>query len=127
MNKKRSFSPADSPKALGPYNHGVQMGQLLYTAGQIPLDPKTGALVEGDITAQTNRVLDNIEIILKAESLSFEHIVKTTIYLVDLSDFQQVNAAYGERFTSNFPARSTIQVAALPMGSQIEIEIIAHY
>ena len=127
MNTKRTFSPEASPKALGPYNHGCQIGNLLYSAGQIPIDPKTGALVEGDITAQTNRVLDNIAILLSAESLSFENVVKTTIFLVDLKDFQQVNAAYAERFVSNYPARSTIQVVALPMGSQIEIEIVAHY
>ncbi len=127
MKSKRAFSPEASPQALGPYNHAVQIGDLLYTAGQIPLDPGTGALVDGDITAQTERVLDNIEIILKNESLTFAHIVKTTIFLVDLGDFQQVNAAYAERFSSDHPARSTIQVAALPMGAKIEIEVIAHY
>ena len=127
MKTKRTFSPEASPKALGPYNHGCQIGNLLYTAGQIPIDPETGALVEGDITAQTNRVLDNIAILLSAESLSFENVVKTTIFLVDLKDFQQVNAAYAKRFVSNYPVRSTIQVVALPMGSQIEIEIVAHY
>ena len=127
MKSKRSFSPEASPQALGPYNHAVQIGDLLYTAGQIPLDPSTGALVEGDITTQTVRVLDNIEIILKNESLTFANIVKTTIFLIDLADFQRVNEAYAERFSSDHPARSTIQVAALPMGAKIEIEIIAHY
>ncbi len=127
MSQKRSFSPEQSPKALGPYNHGVQIGNLLYTAGQIPIDPASGALVGDDIETQTKRVLDNIAIILEYESLDFENIVKTTIFLTDLADFQAVNSLYGERFKAHFPARSTIQVAALPMGAKIEIEIVAHY
>ena len=127
MSQKRPFSPEQSPQALGPYNHGVQIGNLLYTAGQIPIDPANGQLVGDDIEAQTQRVLDNIAIILEYVSLSFENVVKTTIFLTDLADFQAVNEIYGERFTAHYPARSTIQVAALPMGAKIEIEIVAHY
>lgn len=127
MSQKRPFSPEQSPQALGPYNHGVQIGNLLYTAGQIPIDPASGQLVGDDIEAQTQRVLDNIAIILEYESLSFENVVKTTIFLTDLADFQAVNEIYGERFTAHYPARSTIQVAALPMGAKIEIEVVAHY
>ncbi len=127
MSQKRPFSPEQSPKALGPYNHGVQVGNLLYTAGQIPVDPSTGNLVGDDIESQAKRVLDNIGIILEYESLCYKNIVKTTIFLTDLADFQTVNSVYGQYFTENFPARSTIQVAALPMGAKIEIEVIAHY
>ena len=98
---------------------------MVFCAGQIPLDPKSGQMVPGDITAQTRRVLDNITAILKAEGLTFESIVKTTIFLVDLADFQTVNEIYGSYFKQQPPARSTVQVSALPKGARVEIEAIA--
>jgi 2-iminobutanoate/2-iminopropanoate deaminase len=127
MSAKRCFSPDASPKAVGPYNHGVQIGNLLYTAGQVPLDPATGKLVDGGIAEQTERVLDNIEIILQSEGLSFAHVVKTTIFMTDLGEFSYVNEIYAKRFELDFPVRSTVQVAALPLGASIEIEVVAHY
>ncbi len=94
-------------------------------SGQVPIDPKTGELVGGDITAQTERVLDNLEAVLTAANCAFGDVVKTTIYLVDLSDFQAVNQAYARRFTAAPPARATVQVAALPKGARVEIDAIA--
>jgi 2-iminobutanoate/2-iminopropanoate deaminase len=125
--EKKTFSPEASPKAIGPYNHGSRIGNLLFTAGQIPLDPATNQIVVGDITAQATRVLENLRILLESEGLGLSHVVKTTIFMVDLSEFAQVNEVYARFFTENFPARSTIQVAALPMGARVEIEAIAHY
>jgi 2-iminobutanoate/2-iminopropanoate deaminase len=103
----------------------VRSGNFLFCSGQIPLDPKSGQIVPGDIAAQTRRVLDNIGAILKAEGLTFENIVKTTIFLTDLGDFQTVNETYGSYFKQQPPARSTVQVSALPKGAKIEIEVIA--
>jgi 2-iminobutanoate/2-iminopropanoate deaminase len=123
----KTFSPKGSPKAIGPYNHGSRIGNLLFTAGQIPLDPLTNLIVEGDITQQSTRVLENLRILLESEGLGMDHIVKTTIFMVDLSEFAQVNEVYARFFTENFPARSTVQVAALPMGARVEIEAVAHY
>ena len=123
--EKKTFSPEASPKAIGPYNHGSRIGNLLFTAGQIPLDPATNQIVVGDITAQATRVLENLRILLESEGLGLSHVVKTTIFMVDLSEFAQVNEVYARFFTENFPARSTIQVAALPMGARVEIEAIA--
>src|SRR6266496_789495 len=111
---KKIISTSDAPAAVGPYSQGVRVGSTIYCAGQIPLDPKTSQIVAGGIDVQTRRVLDNITAVLKAEGLTFENIVKTTIFLVDLADFQQAP-----------PARSTVQVAALPKGARVEIEAIA--
>lgn len=98
---------------------------MIFCAGQIPLDPKSGQIVTGDISAQTRRVMENIAAILKAEGLNFDHIVKTTIFLTDLGDFQTVNEIYGSYFKEQPPARSTVQVSALPKGAHVEIEVIA--
>jgi 2-iminobutanoate/2-iminopropanoate deaminase len=122
---KRIISTSDAPAAIGPYSQGVRVGSTIYCAGQIPLDPKTGQVVSGGIEAQTRRVLDNITAILKTEGLTFDHIVKTTVFLVDLADFQTVNEIYGSYFKQTPPARSTVQVAALPKGARLEIETIA--
>jgi 2-iminobutanoate/2-iminopropanoate deaminase len=122
---KRIISTSDAPAAIGPYSQAVRTGSTVFCSGQIPLDPTTGQIVAGDISAQTKRVLENIAAVLKAERLSFEDIVKTTIFLTDLGDFQIVNEIYGSHFTSQPPARSTVQVAALPKGANIEIEVIA--
>ncbi|MDA7665251.1 Rid family detoxifying hydrolase [Verrucomicrobia bacterium] len=125
--EKRTFSPEGSPEAIGPYNHGTRIGNLLFTAGQIPLDPETNQIVSDDIAIQATRVLENLRILLESEGLDLGHIVKTTIFMVDLSEFAQVNEIYAGFFSENFPSRSTVQVTALPMGARIEIEAIAHY
>jgi 2-iminobutanoate/2-iminopropanoate deaminase len=122
---KKIISTNEAPAAVGPYSQAVRVGSTIYCAGQIPLDPKSGQIVSGGIDAETRRVLDNVTAVLKAEDLTFENIVKTTIFLVDLADFQTVNEIYGSYFTGQPPARSTVQVAALPKGARVEIEAIA--
>jgi len=122
---KKIISTSEAPAAIGPYSQAVRNGNFLFCSGQIPLDPKSGQIVAGDIAAQTRRVLDNIRAVLKAEGLTFENIVKTTIFLTDLGDFQTVNETYGSYFKQQAPARSTVQVSALPKGAKIEIEVIA--
>lgn len=125
---KTIIKPAHAAPALGPYNHGVRVGDLLFCAGQIPIDPAhpTGPL-PADIKAQTERVLENIKIILDDQKLSFTNVVKTTVFMVNLGDFAAMNEVYARYFTADFPARSTVQVAALPRGAQVEIEVIAHF
>ena len=122
---KKIISTTEAPAAVGPYSQAVRVGSLIFCSGQIPLDPKTQTIVEGDISAQTKRVLENITAVLKAESLTFENIVKTTIFLTSLGDFQTVNEIYGSYFKSDSPARSTVEVSALPKGANVEIEVIA--
>jgi 2-iminobutanoate/2-iminopropanoate deaminase len=122
---KKIISTKEAPAAVGPYSQAVRVGSTLYCAGQIPLDPKSGQIVPGDIGAQTRRVLENIAAVLRAESLAFENIVKTTIFLTNLNDFQTVNEIYGSYFKKEPPARSTVQVPALPKGASVEIEVIA--
>jgi len=127
MAKKTVIKPAKSPAAVGPYNHAVQVGDLLFCAGQIPIEPATGNLVAGDIKVQTQRVLENVKAILVDQQLTFENVVKSTVFLTNLADFAGMNEVYSKYFTSDFPARSTIQVAALPKGASVEIEVIAHF
>ena len=127
MSVKKVIKPAKAAPAVGPYNHAVRIGDLLFCAGQIPLDPATGNLVVGDIKAQTTRVLENVKVILEDQGLTFANIVKSTVFLTNLADFAGMNEVYGQYFTGDFPARSTIQVAALPKGAQVEIEVIAHF
>ena len=122
---KKIISTPDAPAAIGPYSQAVRVGSTVYCAGQIPLDPKTGQIVSGGIDVQTRRVLDNVAAILQAEGLTFDNVVKTTIFLTDLVDFQIVNEIYGSYFKQAPPARSTVQVAALPKGARVEIEVIA--
>jgi 2-iminobutanoate/2-iminopropanoate deaminase len=122
---KKIISTSEAPAALGPYSQAVRAGSSIYCAGQIPLDPRTGQMVSGDISEQVRRVLDNIAAVLKTEGLTMEHIVKTTIFLADLRDFEAVNKVCGAYFKQAPPARSTVQVAALPKGARIEIEAIA--
>jgi 2-iminobutanoate/2-iminopropanoate deaminase len=122
---KKIISTSEAPAAIGPYSQAVRSGNFLFCSGQIPLDPKSGQIVPGDIATQARRVLDNIEAVLKADSLTFENIVKTTIFLTDLGDFQTVNEIYGSYFKQQPSARSTVQVSALPKGAKIEIEVIA--
>lgn len=125
---KQVIKPAHAAPALGPYNHAVRIGDLLFCAGQIPIDPAnpSAAFPEG-IAAQTTRVLENIRIILEDQGLTFANVVKSTVFMVNLADFAAMNEVYGRYLTADFPARSTIQVAALPRGAQVEIEVIAHF
>ncbi len=127
MATKTIIKPAKSPAAVGPYNHAVRIGDLLFSAGQIPIEPATGNLVTGDIKAQTGRVLENLKAILDDQGLKFSNVVKSTVFLTNLADFAAMNEVYAKYFTENFPARSTVQVAALPKGANVEIEIIAHF
>ena len=127
MPTKKIIKPAGSAPAVGPYNHAVRLGDLLFCAGQIPLDPATGNLVTGDIKAQTQRVLENVKAILDDQGLTFSNVVKSTVFLTNLADFAAMNEVYAKFFTADFPARSTIQVAALPKAAQVEIEVIAHF
>jgi 2-iminobutanoate/2-iminopropanoate deaminase len=116
----------EAPAPIGPYNQAIRAGEFLFCSGQIPIDPATGELVTGDIAAQTHRVMQNVRAVLAAGDATFANVVKTTIYLVDMNDFAAVNAAYGEYFTGVAPARSTVAVAALPKGSRVEVEVLAH-
>lgn len=127
MATKSIVKPAKSPTAVGPYNHGVRVGDLLFCAGQIPIDPATGNLVEGDIKVQTDRVLQNVKAILDDQGLTFAHVVKSTVFLTDLANFGGMNEIYAKYFTHDFPARSTIQVAGLPKAAIVEIEVVAHF
>jgi len=127
MLTKTVIKPTKSPAALGPYNHAIRVGDLLFCAGQIPVDPKDGNLVTGDIKAQTERVLLNIKAILDDQGLTFNNVVKSTVFMTNLADFATMNEVYGKHFTENFPARSTVQVAGLPKGANVEIEVIAHF
>jgi 2-iminobutanoate/2-iminopropanoate deaminase len=122
---KKIVSTNEAPAAIGAYSQAVRSGRFLFCSGQIPLDPKSGQIVPGDIAAQTRRVLDNIGAVLRAEGLTFDAVVKTTIFLTDLGDFQTVNEIYGSYFKQDPPARSTVQVSALPKGANVEIEVIA--
>jgi 2-iminobutanoate/2-iminopropanoate deaminase len=124
---KSAVSAADAPKAIGPYSHAIRAGQLLFVSGQVPIDPATGNLVDGDITAQTQRVMNNLDAVLKAGGLSFAHVIRTTIFLADMSDFAAVNAVYGTFFSEPFPARATVQVSRLPKDARVEIDAIAAY
>ena len=122
---KKTVSTNEAPAAIGPYSQAVRSGRFLFCSGQIPLDPKSGEIVSGDIAAQTRRVLDNIAAVLRAEGLTFDNVVKTTVFLTDLGDFQTVNEIYGSYFKQKPPARSTVQISALPKGAKLEIEVIA--
>src|SRR5438093_5989293 len=122
---KKTVSTNEAPAAIGPYSQAVRSGRFLFCSGQIPLDPKSGEIVSGDIAAQTRRVLDNIAAVLRAEGLTFDNVVKTTVFLTDLGDFQAVNEIYASYFKQEPPARSTVQVSALPKGAKLEIEVIA--
>jgi 2-iminobutanoate/2-iminopropanoate deaminase len=120
-----TIATKEAPAAIGPYAQAVRAGGFVFLSGQIPLDPSTGAMIDGDIAAQTDRVLDNLDAVLRASGASFDRVVRTTIYLVDLGDFQVVNERYGRRFGEHVPARATVQVAALPRGARVEIDAIA--
>ena len=123
---KTVITAADAPAAIGPYSHAISAGDFLFTSGQIALDPATGKLAGDTIEIQTEQVLKNLEAVLTANGMTFANVVKTTVFLTDLADFASVNAIYATRFSGEPPARSCVQVAGLPGGSKIEIELVAH-
>ena len=122
---KNIITAANAPAALGPYSHAVAVGELLFTSGQLGMDPATGKLAGENIEAQTEQALNNLEAVLAANGMTFANVVKTTIFLTDLVDFATVNDIYATRFPAEPPSRSCVQVAALPAGAKIEMEVIA--
>ena len=122
---KQAVSSADAPKAIGPYSPAVRAGQLVFISGQVPIDPSTGNLIDGDIAAQTRRALDNLGALLKAAGLSYANVVRTTVFLADMNDFSSMNQAYATFFSEPYPARSTVQVSRLPKDARVEIDVIA--
>lgn len=124
---RQAVSSASAPKAIGPYSQAIRAGSLLFVSGQIPLDPSTGAMVDGDIAAQTHRVFRNLAAILEAAGASFDHVVRTTVYLADMNDFAVVNEIYGTYFSTPAPARATVQAARLPKDARVEIDLIASF
>jgi 2-iminobutanoate/2-iminopropanoate deaminase len=124
---KRAISSPNAPKAIGPYSPAIRAGQLLFVSGQVPIDPATGELIQGDLQAQTRRVLDNIGALLEAGSLTFADVVRTTVFLADMGDFAAMNEVYATYFPSPAPARATVQVSRLPKDARIEIDVIASY
>jgi 2-iminobutanoate/2-iminopropanoate deaminase len=124
---KQAVSSPEAPKAIGPYSQAVRAGQLLFVSGQVPLDPATGQLVEGDIAAQTRRVFENLAAVLAAGGRTFADVVRTTVFLADMNDFAAVNEVYGTYFSEPYPARATVQVARLPKDARVEIDVIASY
>lgn len=124
-SKARAIFAADAPKPVGPYSHAIRAGNTLYLSGQVGLDPATGNLVEGDVAVQTRRALENLRAVLKAAGAELTSVVKCTVFLTDVANFQTMNGVYAEFFGDHKPARSTVGVAALPRGAGIEIEMIA--
>jgi 2-iminobutanoate/2-iminopropanoate deaminase len=122
---RSALASADAPRAVGPYSQAIRVGNFVFCSGQIPLDPATGELVAGDFRIQAQRVLANLEAVLRAADAGFDDVVRTTIYLTDLNDFAVLNDVYAQRFREPFPARVTVGVAALPKGAKIEIDAIA--
>ena len=122
---KSAISSPNAPKAIGPYSPAVRAGQWVFLSGQVPMDPATGNLIEGDIAAQTRRVFDNLGALLTAAGLSFSHVVRTTVFLADMNDFAAMNQVYATCFSDPYPARSTVQVARLPKDARVEIDLIA--
>lgn len=116
---------ARGPAAIGPYSQGVWAGDLLYLSGQTPIDPATGALISGGVEAQTHRCFDNLFVILEDAGLATDNVIKCNVYLTSMTDFPAMNAAYTTRFDAPFPARTTVAVAGLPLGAQVEIELVA--
>jgi 2-iminobutanoate/2-iminopropanoate deaminase len=122
---RQAVSTESAPKAIGPYSQAIRAGALLFVSGQIPLDPATGVLVEGDIGTQTHRVFANIKAILEAAGASLDDVVRTTVFLADMNDFAAMNAVYGTYFSNPAPARATVQAARLPKDARVEIDVIA--
>lgn len=122
---RQAVAAPGAPKAIGPYSPALRAGSLLFVSGQIPLDPATGALVDGDIAAQTERVMHNLAALLAAAGAGFEHVVRTTVFLLDMNEFAAMNEVYGRFVADPPPARSTVQVARLPRDVRVEIDLIA--
>ena len=124
---RQAVSTPSAPKAIGPYSQAIRAGSLLFVSGQVPIDPATGQIINGDIAAQTHRVFQNIGEILKAGGASFDHVVRTTVFLADMNDFTAMNEAYATYFTAPAPARATVQVSRLPRDARVEIDVIAAF
>ncbi len=125
MSTRQAVSSPGAPAAIGPYSAAVRVGNLLYLSGSIPLDPATGDIVPGDITAQTTRAMENIAALLEAAGAGFDKVVKTTVFLADMNEFAAMNTVYATYFSAPYPARSTVQVARLPRDVRVEIEVVA--
>ncbi len=123
--KREVIKSEKAPKAIGPYEQGLKLDGWVFTSGQIPLDPQSGAMVEGGIGAQTRQVLENLRRVLEAAGTSMNRVVKTTVYMTNLADFQKMNEVYAEYFPHDKPVRSTVGVASLPRGAMVEIDLIA--
>ena len=121
----QTIQASGAPAAIGPYSHAVAAGDFLFTSGQVPLVPETGKLAGDTIEVQTEQVLKNLEAVLRANGMTFANVIKTTVFITDLADFGTINTIYATRFPENPPARSCVQVAALPAGAKLEIELIA--
>lgn len=122
---KEVISTKAAPAAIGPYSQAIRVGNLVYTSGQIPIDPATGALVEGGITEQTRQSLANVKAILAEAGLTMDNVLKTTVFMADMNDFADMNAVYAEFFSEPYPARSAVAVKTLPKGALVEIEVVA--
>ena|ERR1700736_3588710 len=122
---KSAVSSPNAPNAIGPYSPAVRSGSLLFVSGQVAIDPSTGQMLDGDIGTQTERVLENIRALLDAGGLSFANVVRTTVFLADMNDFEAMNNVYGKYFTPPYPARATVQVSRLPRNARVEIDVIA--
>lgn len=123
--KKEILSTTKAPAAIGPYSQGVKVGNFMFTSGQIAFNPETGELVQGDIQAETKQVLENVKAILEAANTSLENVVKATVFIKDMNDFNKINEIYAQYFTDRQPARSCIEIARLPKDARVEIEVIA--
>lgn len=124
---RQAVSTSAAPPAIGPYSQAIRAGSFLFVSGQIALDPVTGQMVDGDVSAQTRQVFRNLEEILKAAGASFDHVVRATVYLADMNDFPVVNEIYGTYFSAPAPARATVQAARLPRDARVEIDVIAAF
>ncbi len=123
--EKKIITSSNAPEPIGPYSHGVLIGNTLYTSGQVAKDAQTGNMIQTDIKAETDKVMQNLKAILLEAGMDFSHVVKTTIYCTDLSNFAAINEIYGSYFTTNFPARETVQVVKLPLNANVEISVVA--
>lgn len=123
--EKKIVTSKNAPEPIGPYSHGVMIGNTLYTSGQVAKDAVTGEMIQTDIKAETKKVMENLQAILTDAGMDFSHVVKTTIYCTDLGNFAAINEVYGSFFTANFPARETVQVVKLPLNANVEISVVA--
>ncbi len=122
---KQAVNTSKAPAAIGPYSQAVKVGNLIYTSGQIPINPSTGTIVEGGIKEQTRQSLQNVKAVLEEAGLTMDNVIKTTVFMADMNDFADMNAVYAEFFSSPYPARSAVAVKTLPKGAMVEIEVVA--